>query len=281
MIATTRWFLIIALAALLGAAGLHFLVLAGIARLWPAATHLTIFGWVTAMILAVSYHTMPVFGARDFPYPRLIAVHCGVFAVGVSLATAGLALFSDPAIVTGLLLELLASLVFLVNTMLLFLRGPRRPHTHPTPPLPDQRAIDRIGTRATKAAALCLPLSLFLLAGVYQGILGAGWLLAGEHLAVLGWVMLMIVGVAVHVLPRFSGRALRGRRWAQVQLACHCVALGLIVLALGFGQAALFATGAMLMAVALGLFAATVWPALATVRAQPLRAPISLQERPR
>ena len=29
--------------------------------------------------------------------------------------------------------------------------------------------------------------------------------LAAEHLVVLGWVMLMIVGVAYHVLPRFSG----------------------------------------------------------------------------
>jgi len=116
---------------------------------------------------------------------------------------------------------------------------------------------------------------------VYQGVLGAGWLLAAEHLAVLGWVMLMIVGVALHVLPRFSGHALRGRAWARVQLVCHCAGLGLIVLALGFGWAALFATGASLMALALGLFAATVWPALAAVRSRPSMIPITLQERPR
>jgi len=94
MTASTRWFVVAALAALLGAAGLHFLVLAGAVRLWPAATHLTVFGWVTAMILAVSYHTMPVFSARDFPYPRLIAVHCGIFAAGVTLTTTGLVLVS-------------------------------------------------------------------------------------------------------------------------------------------------------------------------------------------
>lgn len=281
MTASTRWFVVVALAALLGAAGLHFLVLAGAVRLWPAATHLTIFGWVTAMILAVSYHTMPAFSARDFPYPVLVAIHCGIFVAGVTLATAGLAVSSAPAIVAGLLLEAIASLVFLANTILLFLRGSRRPQAHPIPSHPHQRDIDRIGTRATKVASLCLPLALLLLAAVYQGAIGAGWLLAAEHLAVLGWVMLMVVGVAVHVLPRFSGHALRGRGWARVQLACHCAGLGLIVLALGFGWAMLFAIGGMLMALALGLFAATVWPALAAVRSRPSTVPIVLQERPR
>jgi hypothetical protein len=281
MTASTRWFVVVALSALLGAAGLHFLVLAGAGRLWPAATHLTIFGWVTAMILAVSYHTMPAFSARDFPYPGLVALHCGVFLAGITLATAGLAVSSAPVIVAGLLLEAIASLVFVANTLLLFLRGSRRPRAHPIPPHPHQRDIDRIGTRATKIASLCLPLALLILAAVYQGTLGAGWLLAAEHLAVLGWVMLMIVGVAVHVLPRFSGHALRGRGWARVQLACHCAGLGLIVLALGSGWAMLFALGGILMALALGMFAATVWPTLAVVRPRPTTVPIVLQERSR
>lgn len=281
MTAATRQFAVVTLSALLVAAGLHFLVLAGVARLWPAATHLTIFGWVTAMILTVSYHTMPVFSARDFPYPGLIAIHCGIFAAGVTLAAAGLVLSAAPVIVTGLLLEAIASIVFLANTILLFLRGPHRPHSHPVPPYPDQRAIDRIGTRATKLASVCLPLALLMLAAVYQGAIGVGWLLAAEHLAVLGWVMLMIIGVAVHVLPRFSGHALRGRDWARVQLACHCAGLSLIVLALGSGWAMLFAIGGILMAIALGLFAATIWPALAAIRSRPSSLPITLQERTR
>lgn len=279
MNASTRWFAATALVALLGSVALHFMTLVGAAWLWPAATHLTIFGWVTAMILVVSYHTMPVFSARDFPYPRLIALHYLLFAAGIALTTIGLAFVEVPVTIAGLQLEASASLVFIANIILLFRCGPKRTHGHPVTPIPSQRDIDRLGTRATKVASVCLPLSLLGLAAVYQGILDVGWLLASEHLATLGWVMLMIVGVAVHVLPRFSGHGLRGPGWVRAQQVCHCIALGLMVFALGFDRPAVLAIGAMLMAVALGLFAATVWPALALTRS-PSSNPIMLQKRP-
>ena len=92
MIGSTRAFLIVALFALPVAATLHLLTLLGLPGAWRAMIHLTIFGWITAMIVAVSYHTMPVFSGRDFPsplppiplrlklprstFPRSIACHC-------------------------------------------------------------------------------------------------------------------------------------------------------------------------------------------------------------
>jgi hypothetical protein len=97
---------------------------------------------------------------------------------------------------------------------------------------------------------------------VRLGWISGAWMLAAEHLAALGWVMLMIVGVSYHVLPRFSGRATRGTEWARAQLLCQIGALMLIVLALGFGWPRIFTAGGLLMALALGLFAWTVWPTL-------------------
>ena len=85
-------------------------------------------------------------------------------------------------------------------------------------------------------------------------------------------IMLMIVGVAYHVLPRFSGCATRGTSWARTQLGCHLLALALIVLSLGLGWPAAFAAGGLLMALALGLFAWTIWP---SIRAQQPGGPLS------
>lgn len=269
-----RSFLLAGLLALLGAAVLHLLLLLGMGGVWPALVHLMIFGWISAMICAVNYHMMPVFAARDFPNARLIQAHWALFSAGVALATAGLLAGWGVGTIAGLLLQVGAALLFAANTVLLFLRGPRRTHRPPPPPVPDQPLVDRAGTQATGSAGMCLPLALLLLLAAQLGWIGGTWVLAAEHLAVLGWVMLMIVGVGYHVLPRFSGRGVRGLAWARAQVRCHIAALALIVVALGFGWPPLFAAGGLLMACAIGLFAWTVWPTLQAIR--PRHAPIQV-----
>lgn len=277
---TTRLFVLSSLLALVTAAVMHLLVLFGVSGVWAAMIHVAIFGWITMMIFGVNYHTMPVFAARDFPYPWLLQIHWLVSTLGVALAAPGLGTGLGALINAGVLLQLLGALVFVANTVLLFVRGPRRAHKHPPPPVPNQAAIDRVGTQATKLAGMCLPLALLLLL-VHPFWLRGEWGLAAEHLALLGWVMLMIVGVAYHVLPRFSARAVRGVAWARAQLLCHVAGLVVIVPSLGLGWRPAFAAGGLLMSAAVGLFAWTIWPTLRTV--DPRRATISLQvkEQPR
>lgn len=274
----SRLFVITSLLALAGAATLHLLVLLGLRSIWPAMVHLTLFGWITGMILAVNYHMVPVFAARDFPYRWLIQTHWLIFTGGVALTVAGL-LFGWPgAQPVGLLLQSIGGVIFVANTVLIFACGPRRPHPAVPPPIPDQPRVDRIGTQATKGAGLSLPLSLLLLLAVELGWIRGSWVLAAEHLATLGWIMLMIVGVAYHVLPRFSGRAVRGPAWARLQLLCHESALILTVLGLGFGWTPLFVVGSLLMTAAIALFAWTVWPTLQVFRPRPAPIQISLKE---
>ena len=281
MIASTRAFLIGALFALPVAALLHLLALLGVPGAWPAMVHLTIFGWITAMIMAVNYHTLPVFSARDFPYPVLIWGHWALLGAGVALASGGLLTYWHAGTLAGLLLQLGGALMFVANTILLFLRGAPKPHRHPTPAIAGQLLVDRASTSATKAAAICLPLALLLLIAAQLEWIGSQWVLAAEHLAALGWMMLMIIGVAYHTLPRFSGCGTRGPAWARVQLLSHFGALTLIVPALGFGWTHGFALGGLLMALALSLFAWTVWPTLRSI--QPQSGPITLafRKRPR
>jgi hypothetical protein len=262
MAGSTRAFVVAGLIALPAAALLHLLALLGISRTWPAMVHLMLFGWITAMIYAVNYHTMPVFSGRDFPSPRLVWAQWAAWCAGVALATGGTLTGWRGGEVAGLLLQVIAALTFVANVILLFVRGPRRPHRPLLPAIAGQPQVDRLGTQATKIAGLSLPLALLLLLAVRLEWLSGSWLLAGEHLATLGWTMLMIVGVAYHVLPRFSGIGTRGPAWARAQLLCHVGALALIVLALGFAWTQAFAAGGLLMTLALGLFAWTVWPTL-------------------
>lgn len=85
------------------------------------------------------------------------------------------------------------------------------------------------------AAALVYALlggSLGLAWLAFPGDLPALALRAHAHLMLVGFVGMMIFGVGLHVLPRFTGRALYSERLADVQFAC--VNLGLIAMAAGW-----------------------------------------------
>lgn len=262
MIRSTRAFLVLSLAALASVAGLHVLAMSALANTWAAMVHLMLFGWVSAMIYAITYHTMPIFSGRDFPYQRIIWLHAAVVLLGLGLAVMGLLSQMMALIQAGIVVQLIAAVLYSFNIISLFMRGVPRAN-RPTPPaIPHQDKVDRIGRLATRNAGLCLPLVYVLLLTGYAGWLRGDWVLAGEHLAALGWIMLTVVGVAYHMLPRFNGLGIRGPGWARAQIICHHAALVLMVPALGFGSSIGFAIGGLLMAVAMVLFAWTVWPAL-------------------
>ena len=44
---------------------------------------------------------------------------------------------------------------------------------------------------------------------------GAQWRLAHTHLNLAGFVVMIIFGVAYHILPRFAGKPLRSEAWAS------------------------------------------------------------------
>lgn len=267
--ATTRAWFALSLLLLVGAALLHTALLLGASAAWAALVHLTLFGWVSGMIIAVNYHTLPVFTGRDFPHTAPIWTQLGAFLTGIALVVAGLLVTINALVIAGLALELLAALLFMLNVALLMTRGVRRRQPPPPPPVVGQGAIDKLGTRATSFAGVCLPLALLLMLGGRAGLISGVWWLAAEHLAALGWVMLMIVGVALHILPRFSGHATRGHSWARAQLGLHLLALSLILVGLGYDWGSLFAAGGLTMSAALGLFAWTIWPTLRVVTARP------------
>lgn len=67
---------------------------------------------------------------------------------------------------------------------------------------------------------------------------GARWDLAHTHLNLLGFVVMMIFGIAYHILPRFAGKPLHSEAWASAHfwlaaLATGAMILGFIIPALG------------------------------------------------
>jgi heme/copper-type cytochrome/quinol oxidase subunit 1 len=75
------------------------------------------------------------------------------------------------------------------------------------------------------------------------GLVGLAWLAdpallsgyalrAHAHLMLVGFIGMMIFGVALHVLPRFTGRALFSERMADAQFVL--VNLGLLAMVLGW-----------------------------------------------
>ncbi|NJN19125.1 MAG: hypothetical protein HC822_24155, partial [Oscillochloris sp.] len=149
MHATTRNWFAAALLMLVAATLLHTTLLFGVAQVWSALVHLTLFGWITAMIMAVNYHTMPVFTGRDFPYAGLIRAQLACFISGVSLTAVGQLSATNALILAGLSGELAAALLFMLNVALLLSKGVRRSLPPAPPPVAGQKAVDRVGTRAT------------------------------------------------------------------------------------------------------------------------------------
>jgi hypothetical protein len=117
------------------------------------------------------------------------------------------------------------------------------------------------------------PLGVWLLAWLHLGApaLSVEWLLLHAGVQVFGLFGTLIVGVAHHLLPRFTGRPVGASVLTPWLAALLTAALGLRVGGVVSGVTGLAAAGALAQAVAFGLFAGWVWrsldpPPLARVR---------------
>lgn len=67
------------------------------------------------------------------------------------------------------------------------------------------------------------------------------------HMMLLGWISMMIYGVAYHILPRFSASPLYSDKMANVQL--YLSHIGLIGMAVGFVMRSYMSMGGVLLVV--------------------------------
>jgi len=186
-----------------------------IAHIRPVHTHITLLGGVSFMIIGVTYFVIPLFIQKKAFNEKAINLHfimanAGLLGMIISLALenyAGLYLFS--------IIEVVSSYLFLFNIISTAIKG------KPVEALPEEGSFlllegdsytDRWATLFTQASAVYFVLGCTM--GGYMAHDPARWgyLKVHFHVNLLGWVTMMIYGVAYHLFPRFSGSAVQNKK---------------------------------------------------------------------
>lgn len=190
-------------------AGLVFLVLGALGLVsvapalsvgaYPAPTlvgviHLFTLGWITTSIMGALYQFLPVALGQSIASERAAHVTFALYVSGVAALVAGMYLGRHTLLLVGVATLGVAIVMFLVNLGITLYRAERRELTW----------------WAVCAAAVFLGITLVfgtaLSLNLGNGFLGAAHDIAlGTHIhvALFGWVLLVMVGVAHRLLPMF------------------------------------------------------------------------------
>ncbi|MCZ7682959.1 MAG: cbb3-type cytochrome c oxidase subunit I [Sandaracinaceae bacterium] len=204
-----------------------------------ASVHLFTLGWITTSILGALYQFLPVAVGVPIRSERAGYLGLALHASGLTLFVLGLVSSSPDVFRAGAILVSLGLLVFVVNLGLTLARAEKRDVTFWALALAD----------------------LFLVATVVLGWLVAwnlhgGRLLGAErftylavhvHVALAGWVLLVMVGVAHRLLPMFLLSHGASEWPARISVGLLASGSGLLLLPLGTpghaGAAVLIASG--------------------------------------
>ena len=159
-----------------------------------AVTHLFTLGWVTTSILGALYQFLPVALGTPIRWQRLAWVTLVLYAPGLPLFLVGLAGARPHLMLPGAVAFGTGLLLFTVNLAATLWRSPERTLTW----------WALVGANTSLASTVVLGVSLA--GNLRWGYLGADRFLAvGVHLhvAIAGWVLLTIAGVAHRLLPMF------------------------------------------------------------------------------
>jgi hypothetical protein len=233
-----------------GSAGLLWIApeLAAGAYLSPrvgGVTHLFTLGWLTTTIFGALTQLLPVALGAPLRYPRVAEASFWTFAPGAGVLATGIATSTLGLLVPGVLL-VAAGTLLAVGHLAAALAGAR----------------NRDVTWAAIALALgflasTLVLGMMLVHNLHTGfIAGARLRVLAIHLhvALAGWVLLMIVGVSHRLLPMFLLAHGSDTRWTG--RAVMALAAGVILLTAGMagGASGLEWAGTLLLVGGVGCF---------------------------
>ena len=124
------------------------------------------------------------------------------------------------------------------------------------------RPFALLGLAATLAGGI--PLGVWMLAWLYLGVAAvpAEWIQLHAHVQIFGFFGTLIMGVAQHLLPRFTGRPVSRSPFMRWPLGLQVAGLALRIGGTAAPRPELVLIAASLQAAAFLLFAAWVWRAL-------------------
>lgn len=235
--------------------------------------HLNVFGFLTFLIAGMTYLFVPVFARRHLRRPAWVRIHLWAAHVAVWGLIAGRMTHWWPLSAAGGLAQLVSTLIFAVVVVATIRFGePLDPAQ--LPPLlaalaaaAASKGLDRTATRFTRLALI------YLVAGNLLGAALGGpsgfsprFVAATIWFTVVGFIVMMLCGVAYHLIPRLNGLAGRSETAAGWQYAAIAAAAPVLGVAYFVGATKAVGLGHLLEAAALGLFAWNLWPALAPGR---------------
>lgn len=230
------------------------------------AVHLVALGVLPFAVSGASFHLLPVMLRNDLPSQRALWIALPLLAGGLLLAT-GLGRGAKPIAWVGAAMVTCGLAIVLVEVLTLVVRAPRG-HV---------LVASRLGVTFSCAhvvAALCLGALIFSHDAPFAGLSYGRWLLIHLHVALLGWIALLIVTVGRNLGPMLArAPAAAPRGWPLEELAL-VAGLWLLLVGIGTRERTLTLIGASLAVLAIGRFAALMLR-IARTRRGPLEAPLA------
>lgn len=185
-------------------------------------THCFTLGWLTMTIFGALYQLLPVALGVSIRSERLGHVSFWSFAPGVALFASGVATESLALRHVGIVLVAIGIVCLVINVALSLRR------------IPVRDVIWAAVAISLTFLSLTLVLGVVLVHNLHTGFLG-DWrvrvLATHLHVALIGWVLMMIVGISHRLLPMFLLAHGTDTRWTHRALTL--LAAGVVSLAIG------------------------------------------------
>lgn len=229
------------------------------------AVHLLTLGLLPFAVSGASFHLLPVMLRNDLPSQR--ALWFALLPLGGGLLVAsGLGRDAEPLVWTGAAMVACGLGIVLVEVVTLVARAPRG----------RTLITSRLGVGLSGAhvvAALCLGAVVFSKDAPFAGLSYGRWLLIHLHIALLGWIALLIITVGRNLGPMLAqAPAAPPRRWPLDEFAL-VTGLWLLLAGIGMESQPLTLAGAVIVVLTLARFALLMLRVAGTRRG-PLEAPL-------
>lgn len=230
------------------------------------AVHLLALGVLPLAVSGASFHLLPVMLRNDLPSERALWLALPLLG-GAFLVASGLGREAEPLVWAGAAMVSAGLAIVLAEILTLVVRAPRG----------RMLVASRFGVALSCShvvAALCLGALIFAHDAPFAGLSYGRWLLIHLHVALIGWIALLIVTVGRNLGPMLARAPAAPPRERPVVEVALVAGLWVLLAGIGTQERSLTLAGGVIVVLALGRFAALMLR-VARARRGPLEAPLA------
>jgi hypothetical protein len=212
------------------------------------AVHLLALGVLPFAVSGASFHLLPVMLRNDLPSQRALWIALPLLAGGLLIAS-GLGREAGPRVWVGAAMVTCGLAIVLIELLTLVVRAPRG----------RLLIASRLGVALSCAhvvAAFCLGALIFSQDAPFAGLSYGRWLLIHLHLALLGWIALLILAVGRNLAPMLAQAPAATQRTRPSEELGLVAGLWVLLTGIGTRERPLTLVGAVVVVVAIGRFGA-------------------------